>query len=93
MSGGAVFGLVAGLGDGFCFDLRGAVAPVGADVGGEVGDVLILDGGILSEAGHDAERGEGFAIDFDGAGEAVEEDFDDACWIAVYPVGLIEVGG
>jgi hypothetical protein len=87
----AVFGGVADFFDGFFFDLRRAVVPVGADVGGEVGDVLVLDGGVLSEARHDTEWGVGFAIEFDGAAEAVEEDSDESLWIAIHPIGLIEL--
>mgnify|MGYP007097510321 CR=1 FL=1 len=87
----AVFGGVADFFDGFFFDLSGAVAPVGADVCGEVGDVLVLDSGVLTEAGHDAEWGVGFAVELDGAAEAVEQYPDEALWIAVHPVGAIEM--
>ena len=88
--GGAVLGGGAGFFYGLFGDLRGTVVPVLADVGGDVGEVLVADGGILSETGHGGEGGVFFTTDGDGTHEAVEEDAGETGGVTGDPVGFVE---
>ena len=84
LGGGAdLFDLVGG--DGW-----GGVAEVGADVGEDVGGLLVVE----AHGGH-GEGGELFellAVHLDGAAEAVEDDFDEAGGVAGGPVGTGDAG-
>lgn len=88
----ACLGVLSDVGDRFGGYEGSAVLPAAADEGGDIGNVRIGDGGVLTEAGHEGLGGEFFAIDVDGALEAVEEDFYKTVLGAGDPIRGVEGG-
>lgn len=82
---GAGLGGLAGFLDELGLDGFGFVAPGVTGVGDDVGDVLVGEGGVVFDAGHSGGGGVFLAVDSDGAGHAVEEDFGEAGWISCDP--------
>ena len=78
LAGTTVGSVITDLCDVIDGDLGGSVGPSGTDLGDHVGHVLIADGRVLCEAGHEGDGSEGLAVDLDRTGKTVEEDFGEA---------------
>jgi len=87
LAGTTVGGVITDFFDVIDRDLGSSIGPSGTDVCEHVGHVLIADGRVLCEAGHEGDWSEGLGVDLDGTGQTVEEDFCEAILVTGDPVG------